>query len=63
MGLPDKYDVIPTKCAKCGNERIIRHELSMHGRWGFWGRACIFDVYVCGNCGYAELFLKKSSWI
>ena len=63
METPTRYDVIPTKCAKCGADVIKRLELEMHGKWGFVGPATRFDVYVCTNCGYSELFFNKSSWI
>jgi len=61
--LPSRSDVLPTKCVKCGNDVIQRSELEMHGKWGFIGPAARFDVYVCTNCGYAELFFNKSAWI
>lgn len=64
MEMPSRLDVIPTKCAKCGSERIKRQQLSMHSsRWGFLGRAYIFDVYSCQDCSYSELFFKKASWL
>jgi len=63
MVLPDRYDVIPTKCAKCGNDIIKRKELRMGGKYGLMGPAHKFDVYVCQHCGYSELFFKKASWL
>jgi predicted nucleic-acid-binding Zn-ribbon protein len=61
--LPSRLDIIPTKCPKCGNDRIKREQLEMHGRWGFAGPAYRFDVYICGNCGYSEIFFNKATWL
>jgi predicted nucleic-acid-binding Zn-ribbon protein len=57
-----KYE-IPTKCARCGNEELRRLELSMYGKLGFMGPDYRFDVYVCRDCGYAELFFQSAKWI
>ena len=63
MKLLDRFDVIPTRCAKCRNDRIKREQLEMHGKRGFLGPAYRFDVYICENCGYSEIFFTKSTWI
>jgi len=55
---------IPTKCAKCGAEQIKHEELAMYGRHGVSGRAYRFDVYICAECGYTELFYKeRTAWV
>jgi len=63
MELPNGAEVIPRKCAKCGNDIIKREELRMDGKYGLMGPAYKFDVYVCQHCGYSELFFKKTSWL
>jgi len=50
---------VPTKCAKCGSEQIRHEELTMYGRYGYGGRRYPFDVYICKECGYTELFFKE----
>jgi len=51
---------IPTKCAKCGSEKIKHEELAMGRRYGIArGRGYRFDVYICEDCGYSELFFKE----
>lgn len=63
MKLLNRADVIPTKCAKCGSEELKREEFSMHGKHGFMGPDYRFDVFICKNCGHAEFFFQKASWI
>jgi predicted nucleic-acid-binding Zn-ribbon protein len=49
MAKSNKADVIPKKCAKCGNEELKREEFSVYGKLGFMGPAYRFDVYICKN--------------
>ena len=56
---------IPTKCAKCGSEKIRHEELAVGGRHGVvMGRGYRFHVYICDECGYSEFFFKeRTSWV
>jgi predicted nucleic-acid-binding Zn-ribbon protein len=58
-----RTEVSHTKCGKCGSEKIKREEFSMHGKLGFMGPDYRFDVYVCRDCGYSELFFQSAKWI
>jgi len=50
----------PTKCAKCGSDRLKREELAMHGRYGsLASRNYKFDVYICEECSYSEFFFRE----
>ena len=56
---------IPTKCVKCSSENMRREELAMGGRHGMLGggRGYRFDVYICQECGYSELFfIERTVW-
>jgi len=63
MGMPNRADSIPTKCAKCGSEQIKRAQFSMYGKLGFLGPDYRFDIYICRECGYSELFFQSAKWI
>lgn len=63
MARPKRADAIPTKCAKCGSKELSRAELSMYGKFGFLGPDYRFDVYICKECSYSELFFQKAKWI
>lgn len=58
-----RAEVIPSKCAKCGSEKIKKKEFSMHGKLGFLGPDYRFYVYICKDCGYSELFFHGLKWI
>jgi len=63
MGMPNRADWVPTKCAKCGSEQIKRAQFSMYGKLGFLGPDYRFDIYICRECGYSELFFQSAKWI
>ena len=63
MAKQERKHKIPTKCAQCGCEEIRRSELSMYGKLGFMGPDYRFDVYVCRDCSYSELFFQSAKWI
>ena len=63
MDMPSRAEVLPAKCAKCGSEELKRAEFSMHGKLGFMGPDYRFDVYICKECGYSELFFQSAKWI
>jgi predicted nucleic-acid-binding Zn-ribbon protein len=63
MAKQERKHKIPTKCAQCGCEEIRRSELSMYGKLGFMGPDYRFDVYICKNCGYSELYFQSAKWI
>ena len=47
-------------CPKCKGEKWVREELHMSGKGG---RSYYFDVFVCEDCGYCELFYSKKTWV
>jgi len=55
----------PKRCVKCGSEKFKQAVLSMYGKDGaFGGGATRFNVHICEQCGYSEIFYKnKSNWI
>ena len=63
MARPKRADTVPTKCARCGSEQLRQAELSMYGKFGFLGPDYRFDVYICKECGYSELFFQKAKWV
>ena len=57
---------IPNKCVKCGSENIRTEELAMSRKHGALGgkRGYIFNVYICEECGYSELYFKERTvWV
>ena len=56
---------IPTKCVKCGSDKMRREELTLGGKQGMvTGRGYRFDVYICEECGYSELFFReRTAWV
>ena len=63
MAKPKRAHDMPTKCAKCGSDELRRVELAMHGKLGFMGPDYKFDVNICKECGYSELFFQGAKWI
>lgn len=56
---------VPTKCVKCNSDKMRREELTLGGKHGTsFGRGYRFDVYICEECGYSELFFReKTMWV
>lgn len=48
----------PTKCLKCGSDKIRHEEFSMHGKYRGLGAYYNFDVYICGECAYSEFYFR-----
>ena len=56
---------VPKICRKCGSDKLKREELIMGGKYGTTvGRGYRFDVYICEECGYSELFYReRTGWV
>jgi len=63
MAKPKKAETVPSCCAKCGEAHIQHSELTMYGKLGFMGPDYRFDVYICKDCGYSEMFFQSAKWI
>jgi predicted nucleic-acid-binding Zn-ribbon protein len=63
MAKPKRVNNGPIKCTRCGGEEIRRAQMTMYGRLGFMGPDYRFDVYICKDCSYSELFFQGAKWI
>ncbi len=50
-----------TKCPKCSSTDIQREEGRLEGALG--GSRLFFDVYICNNCHYTELYFIERSYV
>jgi len=50
-----------SKCPKCGNADIRREEGRLEGAAG--QSRLFFDVYICNNCRYSELYFIERTYI
>ena len=50
-----------TKCPKCGGTDIQREEGRLEGAFG--GSRLFFDVYICNNCKYSELYFLERTYV
>ncbi len=48
-------------CPKCGSNHIRREEGRLEGAFG--GSRLFFDVYICNNCKYSELYFVERSYV
>ncbi|MEM1539377.1 MAG: zinc ribbon domain-containing protein [Candidatus Bathyarchaeia archaeon] len=51
-----------SKCPKCGNIDIRKEEGRLEGAT-IGASRLFFDVYICKNCGYSELYFIEKSYI
>ena len=48
------------QCFRCGSENVTHEIVSMLGRRGaFSTKSYLFDLYICRDCNYSELYLKS----
>ncbi len=50
-----------TKCPKCGSTNIKTEQGRLEGEFG--GSRLFFDVYICDNCRYSELYFIERSYV
>jgi predicted nucleic-acid-binding Zn-ribbon protein len=50
-----------TKCPKCGSTNIKTEQGRLEGEFG--GSRLFFDVYICNNCRYSELYFVERSYV
>jgi predicted nucleic-acid-binding Zn-ribbon protein len=50
-----------TKCPKCESTDIQREEGRLEGAFG--GSRLFFDVYICNNCRYSELYFVERTYV
>lgn len=63
MDISSRMEAIPTKCTRCGSDRLKHQEFAMHGKLGFMGPDYRFDAYICTNCGHTSFFFRSAKWI
>jgi predicted nucleic-acid-binding Zn-ribbon protein len=51
-----------TKCPKCGSSSIRREEGRLEGSTMGASRL-FFDVYICNECRYSELYFIDKSYV
>jgi predicted nucleic-acid-binding Zn-ribbon protein len=51
-----------TKCSKCGSTNIRKEEGRLEGATMGASRL-FFEVYICSNCHYSELYFIEKSYI
>ena len=49
------------QCPRCHGERWKQEELSMSGKYPFLSKAWGFQAFICQECGYTELYHKRTS--
>jgi predicted nucleic-acid-binding Zn-ribbon protein len=50
-----------TKCPKCGGTDIKTEKGRLEGEFG--GSRLFFDVHICNNCRYSELYFVERSFV
>ena len=50
-----------TKCTKCASTDIRREEGRLEGAFG--SSRLFFDVYICNNCMYSELYFLERTYV
>ena len=51
-----------SKCPKCGSTDIKKESGRLEGATMGASRL-FFDVYICNNCGYSELYFQEKSYL
>jgi predicted nucleic-acid-binding Zn-ribbon protein len=51
-----------SRCPKCGSTDIMKESGRLEGATMGASRL-FFDVYICNNCGYSELYFLGKSYI
>jgi predicted nucleic-acid-binding Zn-ribbon protein len=51
-----------SKCPKCGSTDIRKESGRLEGA-AMGASRLFFDVYICNNCAYSELYFLEKSYI
>ncbi len=51
-----------SKCPKCGSREIKKESGRLEGATMGASRL-FFDVYICNECGYTELYFQEKSYL